>query len=158
MCVFMYGGTQRQIRVLDDGSVANLQEKNHASFRYSKSILSLNVGFGTYRSAVYGFSSFCLLLDLIFGSGYLTLPALFIAAGEIVNDFSDFLVAVVLIANNLGFYPAAAYGCIYLTLLLIESLLWLGTCKYHRQCQAGQVKRQQFEKWQKLTNLKGTKA
>ncbi|KAL0278484.1 UNVERIFIED_CONTAM: hypothetical protein PYX00_000300 [Menopon gallinae] len=155
----MQGGTQQQIRVMDDGSVADPQEKNLASFRYSKSILSLNVGFDPYRSVGYGFSSFCLLVDLVLRSGYLTLPALFIAAGEIVNDFSDFLVAVVLIGRNVGFYPAAAYGCTYLTLLVIESLLWLGTCKYHKHCQTDNANRQMLEKFQmKVVSAKRTGA
>lgn len=132
--IFMHGVETQEYKVLDDGSLVDPQDKNFVSFRYNKPIMSLHVGFDVYRSICYGISSFCLLLDVLVGWGHLTIPALVLSAGEIVNDFSDLCVAVILIAIHIGGYPAAAYGLTYLSILLIEVVLWMGTCKFHESC------------------------
>ncbi|KAK6642852.1 hypothetical protein RUM43_004354 [Polyplax serrata] len=132
--IFLKGVNTQEYRVLDDGSLVDASEGNVVRFKHTRAILTFKAGFDVYRSIGYGISSCLLLLDLLLNSGYLTLPALILSAGEIVNDFSDFCLAVVVIGVYLGGYSAAAYGFTYLSLLLLEITVWFGTCKFHETC------------------------
>lgn len=132
--IFFHGTGTREYKVLDDGSLVDPGDKSFVSFKYTKPIMSLKIGFDVYRSICYGISGFCLLLDLLVGWGHLSVPALLLSAGEIAHDLADLFVAVFLVAANVGAYPAVAYGLTYVSVLLLETLLWLGTCKFHESC------------------------
>lgn len=146
--IFMKGVNTDEYKVLDDGSLVDSSQSNLICFKHTRTILTFKAGFDIYRSISYGVSSLFLLIDLLLHSGYLTLPALVLTAGEIVNDFSDFCLAVVLIFIYIGGYPAAAYGLTYLVLLILEVVVWLGTCKFHANCRLSCYEKQLLRKRQ----------
>lgn len=132
--VFVVGGSTKEYRIFEDGSLIDASDIGILAFKEAKAVLTFKAGFDFYRTITFGVSSLFLLLDLVFSSGFLTLPAIVLVGAEILNDFSDFCLAVVLIFIYIGGYSAAAYGITYLSLLVVEFSLWVGTCKFHESC------------------------
>ena len=144
--VFSKGVKTNEFKVLPDGTLIDSSSSQFINFRQSKAILTFKTGFDLYHTLAYGLSSLCLLIDLVLHSGYLTLPALILTAGEIVTDLSDFCLAAFVFSFYVNGLSGALYGFIYLCLLIFEIIIWSGTCKFHETCRIESKKKKLMKK------------